>query len=97
LFTALCVCDISFQNVIENLDGLAFLTNLRFLTAAHNCIENISGIADLRLLSFVDLSNNKISDTCKRFWKSYVNRDCSKIEVLSIAFYFSAEIMQIST
>ena len=54
-----------FQNEIENVDGLAFLVNLRFLTAAHNRIEDISGASDLSFLSFVDLSHNNISDACK--------------------------------
>jgi len=56
------------QNEIENLDGLAFLVNLRFLMAAHNRIEDISSVSDLAFLSFVDLSYNKISDTRKCRW-----------------------------
>jgi len=54
-----------FQNYIENLDGLAFLENLRFLTAAYNRIRGISGISDLQFLNFVDLSHNSISDISK--------------------------------
>lgn len=61
-----------FQNRIENLNGLSFLVNLRFLMAACNNIQNIRGISDLQCLNFVDLSHNNISDTSKQCLKLLV-------------------------
>lgn len=50
------------HNLINKIENLEFLTNLKFLVISHNQIEKVENLRCLKQLKFLDLSYNLIDD-----------------------------------